>query len=120
MGIRALSFLFEKFFACGLASWCFRHFGGMVRLLRFLFPSGTLNAWGGQMKRWQVVSRSTWGCWIHECIAVDRRHQCHHRSIRQIGSTLDLYFALFIILHYYLLFKIPNLPSGPIRFRVDE
>lgn len=43
-GIRTLSFLFEKFLACGLASWCFRHFGDMVRLLRFLFPIRILNA----------------------------------------------------------------------------
>ena len=31
---------------------------------------------------------------MHKCIAVDRRHQCHHRSIRQIRSTFDLYLAL--------------------------
>ena len=24
---------------------------------------------------------------MHECTAVDRRHLCHHRSIRQIGFT---------------------------------
>ena len=35
--IRTRSFPFEKLFACGLASWCFRHCGDIVLLLRFLF-----------------------------------------------------------------------------------
>ena len=31
---------------------------------------------------------------MYECFAVDRRHLCHHRSIRQIGSTFDLYTCI--------------------------
>ena len=54
--IRTRSFPFEEFCACGLASWCFRHFGGMIRLLRIFFSYWTLECESRSNEKMVAVS----------------------------------------------------------------